>query len=177
MKITLPDGWHEVKISQFQEIAELPEDAYRDNTVLEILADTEGLENISVDSRIKCINQISWVFNPPSENEYKRVISIDGVDFFLRNYRDLKIGERIDLKEYTKNGIKNLHKIAAILYKPEKEVKNAELLFQEKVNVQDVYGSLVFFWNIANRSTKIMQTYLMEEMSQKMKQKKKKQSD
>ena len=49
MKITLPDGWHEVKISQFQEIAELPEDAYRDNTVLEILADTEGLENISVD--------------------------------------------------------------------------------------------------------------------------------
>ena len=174
MKITLPDGWNEVKIFQFQEISELPEDSYRDNTVLEILADCEGLENISVDSRIACLNQISWAFTPPKENEYKRVINIEGVDFFLRNYRDLKIGERIDLREYTKNGIKNLHKIAAILYKPEKEIKDADLLFQEKASVGDVYGSLVFFWNIANRSTRIIQTYLMEEMTQKMKVQKKK---
>ena len=163
MKITLPDNWSEVKVSQFQEIAELSDDEYRDNTVIAILAYVDGIEDITVDSRIACLNAIKWAFTPPSERDYKRQVTVNGIDFYLRNYRDLKIGERIDLMEYSKNSTKNLHKICAILYKPENEVKDAELIFQDAM-IGDVYGALVFFWNIANKSAEITTSYLIQEM-------------
>jgi hypothetical protein len=173
MKINLPDGWHEVTVSQFQEIAELSEDEYRDNTVISILANVDGIDNITVDSRLNCLNAISWAFTPPDEKTYKRQVTIKQTDFYLRNYRDLKIGERIDLREYSKNAIKNLHKICAILYKPEIEVKNGDVIFQDAM-ISDVYGSLVFFWNIANRSSETITYFLIQEMKAlKEKQKKK----
>lgn len=174
MTITLPDGWHEVTISQFQEIASLPNDDYRDNSIISILSGVDDIDNITIDSRIKVLNQISWVFSSPNEKEYKRIISIDSKEFVLRNYRDLKIGERIDLREYSKNGIENLHKIAAILYKPEKDSDRKPDLFKDKVYIQDIYGSFVFFWNIANRSTQTISTYLKSEMMKLMENQKKK---
>lgn len=177
MKISLPENWSEVKVWQFQEIAELSEDEYRDNTVIAILGEVENLDNITVESRLACLNAIKWAFTPPDEKTYKRQVIVNGTEFYLRSYRELKIGERIDLREYTKNAVKNLHKICAILYKAEKEVKDAELIFQDAM-VGDVYGALVFFWNIANRSTEITTTSLMAEMKRlKEKQKRKENKD
>lgn len=175
MKISLPESWSEVRIYQFQEIAELSDDEYRDNTVIAILANVENIDNITVDSRLACLNAIKWAFTPPSEKTYKRQVTVNGIDFYLRNYRDLTIGERISLKEFNKNSVKNLHKICAILYKPEVPVKDAELIFQDAM-VGDVYGSLVFFWNIANRSTEITTHSLIREMSRLKERQKKKEN-
>lgn len=170
MKITIPDNWNEVSVSKYQEICELEDDDNRSNSIIAILADIDDSEAelIDVDGRIKILERLTWVSKLPDETTYKRHLKINDIDFYLQDYNELKIGERISLKEHCKNSTKNLHKILSILYKPEKEIKNAHEMFLDNVMIGDVYGSFVFFYLIANKSIEILNTCLMEELKKDM---------
>jgi hypothetical protein len=84
----------------------------------------------------------------------------DGVEYgFLPKLDDISVGEYIDLDEYIKDG-KQLHKIAAILYRPviksngklydiekyEGTSKYANTMM--KVDYKVVLGAMVFFWQL-----------------------------
>lgn len=178
MKITLPDNWNEVNIEQYMEIANLEENEHKTNSVIAILSnqDEDVISKMTVESRANILTHLSWIFNPPSESEYKRQVIIDGINFFLQDYNEFTIGERIDLREYGKKTNENLHNIFSILYKPEKEVKDLTDFVKEKMMIGDVYGSLVFFWRIANKSGSTLQDYLMTQLTQEMKTMKKRRS-
>lgn len=174
-KITLPDSWNEVTLRQFQEIGSLEDNDHKTNHIISILSDQdeEVINKMTVDSRLQVINHLKWVFGFPSETEYKRLVKIEDVDYYLQDYSELTIGERIDLKEYCKDTTKNLHKIFSILYKPEVKRADTSDLFLNKMMIGDVYGSLVFFYRIANRSIEIMQDYLMNDLNQTLMNQKK----
>ena len=139
---------------------------------------------------------MSWVEHLPNENKQKDVINIDGIEYGLIKFSDMTGGEWVDMEGYLEDSIVNLHKIVALFYRPilttlndgsliledyDTKTANARAeLFKEKLNVEDVYGVVVFFCNIANRSIATIQVYFLEETikmkiqasSQKVKQSK-----
>jgi hypothetical protein len=168
--LNFPNNWNEVSLYKFQEIISLPDDEDKTNSIIAILADVdiEIVEKFSVESRIKVMELLQWVKEWPNEKEYKVKIKIDDIDFYLQDYNELLIGERIDLKNYDKERYKNLHHIFSILYKPENtKVRDVGDLFNDKVMIGDVYGALVFFCLIANRSVETMQDYLLATLQKK----------
>jgi hypothetical protein len=98
-----------------------------------------------------------------------------GVEYgFIPNLNDITTGEFIDLDEYIKDG-KQLHKIAAILYRPiikssgklydiekyEGTSKYAEIMMG--VDYKVVLGALVFFWNLGRSLLNHTNTYIQKE--------------
>jgi hypothetical protein len=96
---------------------------------------------------------------------------------FIPKLDDISVGEFIDLDEYIKDG-KQLHKIAAILYRPVTK-RNGKLYDIEKyegtskyadtmmkVDYRVVLGALVFFWNLGNSLLKSSVTYTQKVIKQ-----------
>lgn len=95
----------------------------------------------------------------------------DGIEYgFIPKLDDITVGEFIDLDEYVKDA-KQLHKIAAILYRPviksngklydiekyEGTSKYADTMM--KVDYKVILGAMVFFWNLGNSLLKNSVTY------------------
>jgi len=102
---------------------------------------------------------------------------------FIPNLDEITTAEFIDLDEYMKEG-KQLHKIAAFLYRP--VIKSASDTYQiEKyegtqkyaevmrgVNYKIILGALVFFWNLRNSLLAVSDTFIKKSLkknNQKMK--------
>lgn len=185
--ITIPDSWAEVNISNFQEIAALN---LEDNNAkfIEIVAilsneDPEIIKSMDIYSFKKTVDTLQWINEFPSETDFKKIITINGIEYgFINRLSDLTTGEWIDLENYLQNSNQNLHKIFSILYRPilhkfnettfiiEKyEAESAEFranLFLEHIMISDVYGSMVFFCSIVNQSMMTIQAFLNQSMSQ-----------
>ena len=163
-QISLPEGWHEVTLCQFMEIKELDLDEYRTNSVIAILTneDDELINKLTKQSKDQIVSKLTWTNQLPPDNFYKREIIIDEVEYYLRDLTELTNGEWIDLNVYFKNPFKNLHKICSIFYQPLKKVNSNTLsdLFYNKMFIGDVFGVLVFFCLIANKSILTMNNYL-----------------
>lgn len=180
--IKVPDSWAEVSIGQFQEIHSIDKD--NKNKALEIISilvneDIEDIRSYDIKSISSISHHLSWVEKLPNENKQKDTISIDGIDYGLIKFSDMTGGEWIDMEGYLEDSITNLHKIVALFYRPiltilndgslileDYDTKTASAraeLFKEKLNVEDVYGVIVFFCNIANRSIATIQVYFLEE--------------
>jgi hypothetical protein len=109
----------------------------------------------------------------------------DGVEYgFIPKLDDISVGEFIDLDEYIKDA-KQLHKIAAILYRPvtkrnglnydiekyEGTSKYADTMM--KVDYKVILGALVFFWNLGNsllQSSVIFTQKVIKEVKTEMKE-------
>lgn len=192
--IKVPDSWEEVSIGQFQEIYSISED--NKNKALEIVSilineDVEEIRKYDVTSLTSVLKAVSWANDIPKGDDFKRVIEIDGIEYgFINKLSDLSVGEWIDLEGYLEDSILNLHKIAAILYRPiivtlsdtkriieDYDTTTADAradLFKDKMNVGDMYGAMVFFCLIEKNCIKTIQDYFLEEIIRmKLKQKQK----
>ena len=167
-KITLPDGWHEVSISKFQELNNLEtfEGLHKIIELISILSDkdVEDIREMSTDDLELILKQVEWTSVIPT-SEYKTNIYIDDIDYYLVSLKSLTLGEWIDLDTWSENAIENMHKIFALLYRPSKEVYNttdmnerAEL-FLDKLMIADVYGTLLFFLLIGNQYLSLIKDY------------------
>lgn len=184
-QIQVLDGWHEVTVGQYQEIASIK---YEDPTdrMLEIVSilvneDPEIIRKMSLTSLTKIINMLTWTNTIPNDANYIPVIYIDGIEYgFISRLTDLTVGDWIDLEHYVMDLNNQLHNIFALLYRPlvtalndrDRVLDNSQSfedrakIFQDKAMIEDVYGAFVFFSLIVNESTKTIQEYLMEEMVQ-----------
>jgi hypothetical protein len=103
--------------------------------------------------------------------DFIQCFEFNGVEYgFIPKLDDISVGEFIDLDQYIKEG-KQLHKIAAILYRPvtkrynklydiekyEGTSKYADIMM--KVDYKVVLGALVFFWNLSNSLLEATNTY------------------
>jgi hypothetical protein len=106
----------------------------------------------------------------------------NGVEYgFIPKLDDISVGEFIDLDQYIKEG-KQLHKIAAILYRPvtkrnglnydiekyEGTSKYADIMM--KVDYKVVLGALVFFYNLGNSLLKASAIYTQKAVEKLKKQ-------
>lgn len=185
-QLSVPDGWHEVTIDQFQEIASLTNTGTeRTIDVMSILLneDPELIKKLDIPTLTKLINMLSWTNDMPSDAIYKPIIRIDEDEYGLvSKLEQLTTGEWIDIESYiTEDAIQNLHKIMSILYRPlitafndrdriveEYDANVADRqskIFKDKVKITDVYGCLVFFSLIEKEYIKIMTDYLQTEQT------------
>jgi hypothetical protein len=160
LNITLPDGWHEINLRCFQELSNLNEleGLHKIVELISVLGnkDPEDIKKISSDDFEKLLPHIQWTCSLPSK-EYKTHINIDGVDYYLVKLSSLSLGEWMDLDTWFEDSIANIHKIFALLYRPEFEEYDSDKmelrseLFLDKLMIEDVYGTLLFFSTIGNQ--------------------------
>lgn len=177
--ITTPDSWSEVNISQFQELS-VTEDIFEKIAILTD-EDPEELKLMDVASFGRLTAALAWVHILPNEDARKDMIVIDDIEYgFIDKLSSLSLGEWIDIENYLKDPIKNLHKLMAIFYRPLlttlkdgtritddydiTQASNNANTFLTKMNVSDCYGSLVFFSLIANDCLKTIQAYFQVEI-------------
>jgi hypothetical protein len=177
--ITTPDSWSEVSISQFQELAST-EDIFEKIAILTD-EDPEELKLMDVASFGRLTAALSWVHIMPEETSRKDVIVIDGIEYgFIDKLSTLTLGEWIDIENYLKDPIKNLHKLMAMFYRPllttlkdgtritedydTVQANNNANTFLNEMNILDCYGSLVFFSAIVNDCLKTIQAYFQVEI-------------
>lgn len=173
-KLTLPDGWHEVKIGQYQEIVsiETTDTTRRWVEIIAILSneDPEKVKLMDLPNFTKAITHLSFITTLPDEKMFKEELNINGVTYtFQERLQDLTNGEWIDIESYIENSNHNLHKIFAILYSDGSEYTGKSLdsrakLFQDNMNIQDCYGALLFFSLIGKESIMTIKDYLTSEI-------------
>lgn len=182
--ITIPDGWHEITISKFQELAEV-ESTGREKSIeiISILTDIEEdlIKGLGMSTMGQILTGLTWSNETPADALYKPIISAHGLEFgLIPKFENLTYGQWSDLEHYIEKPIANLHNIMAILYSPlvtafndrDRIVQDYDAnyheaystIFKNEVMISDVYGVLVFFCLIAQTYTSVTQDYLEEQM-------------
>lgn len=165
-QIILPDNWSEVTVKQFQSLNSIDEnDTYRTEMIIKILSggDLDVISSMDTNSRRRVVDSLSWTNVFPDEKYYKTEIAINNIVYTICDFNDLSTGQWIDLENYFKEPIDNLHKIISIFY----GCKNSDLFLD--VNIGDVYQSVVFFSNIAINLITTLPEYLESQMEQILK--------
>lgn len=189
IKIVVPDGWDDITIDQFQELAFL-EGTEENKTIdkISILTDTDSdiIRKLPLDAAQKVLAALQWSNKNPSDAIYKPILRYDDKEFGLvSKFESFTAGEWLDLEEYFKSPIENIHLIMSILYRPLITAFNdrdrliedydADVMqrqaeeFKYKVKIGDVYGVLVFFCLIVKECMKLSVDYLqVQEVLMKM---------
>lgn len=177
MIITVPEGWADVTLSQFQSIA-AADDArglgVLDQAMLRVSAVTsvpvEELMTMTPEAMGAVAEALSWMSETPLPVEFDRTITVDGVELGLEpRLNRLTLGAWADLEHYvTDDLVGNLHQVMSVLYRPvtmrdgdlyEVEpydgaacMARAEAV-AEAATVGQVYGASVFFCHFARAYT------------------------
>jgi hypothetical protein len=158
----------------YQELAGLDKSEQGLTKVIDLISilsdkDPEEIKQIDASDLDVILEAIKWTSDSPS-SEHKTEIVINETTYYLQRLSSMTLGQQVDLETNATN-IEALHKFFAILYQPSDELytidamlKRAEL-FAEKVMINDVYGAMVFFLNIAKKYESIIQACSMEEES------------
>jgi hypothetical protein len=184
--IKVPDSWNEVTVSQFQEINSIPlESKSRALEIISILIneDIEEIRKYDMQSLNRIVAALGWCDELPSDKDFDQVLTLDGTNYHMVKMSSFSVGEWIDLEQYFEDPINNLHNILGVFYRdndlPYDTITSEKraAIFKDKVNVGQVYGTVVFFCNIERNCIQTIKVYfqlqiMKMEMNQKPKQKK-----
>jgi hypothetical protein len=115
-------GWSDVLVEEFQELYELEREQPIDylterlSILLDIDVDDEEFQQQDVDFLFDLINKYKWLDSAPPEQP-KKTIQLNGLSLKLKPLNEITVGEFIDLNHLLEEPIRNVHEIAAILYK------------------------------------------------------------
>jgi hypothetical protein len=114
------------------------------------------------------------------DSSLKSIIEVEGKEYgFHPRLDDITLGEYADLETFIKNGIENsMPEVMAILYRPIVEKKNDIYIIEaydgnisiraeemKKMSAEQVQSAMVFFWSLGNELSKILPSYLMEQLN------------
>jgi len=170
MKINLPISWEAVNLKQF---ASLQSKLQQEDTdaieryidIISILSNEKPslIMKMPINDLKKAIDYISFINELPKETRIKNIIEINGQTYRgIIDVTKLTAGQYIDIKTFCKNSdliFENLANIMAVIYIEEgaeyegTKHANRARIFQEKLNIADVYGFALFFSNLLNDLT------------------------
>lgn len=166
MTIKVPDGWNEVSIGTFQELAEAKDLIER--VAILIDEDPDIVKCFDIHSLNKVAELIKWMDELPKQDDWKRNITIGDKEYFFNDkLSSLSAGQWLDLEHYLLNPTENLHKIIALFYKGDAEEFKS-------VSMADAYGCMLFFSSIENLYTLNIEVYLKIQLAKMEKMTKKK---
>jgi hypothetical protein len=177
--IKVPDSWDEINIISLQEIHNAI-NIYEKIAII-IDQDPSDIRKYDTESFNRINAALSWIHDMPKEDDYKKVIVVDEMEYGLMDkFSDLLLGEWMDIEEYCKDPINNIHKLMALFYRPLlttlkdgtriledynlKEAHERAELFRNNMKVSECYGALVFFSLIGSESLKTIQDYFLAEI-------------
>lgn len=167
-KITIPESWSEVTISQLREILQL-ETTNKMKYAIEvasILSDTdpETIRGLSATYLNEVNKSLSFIDELPKLG-YSNNFTIDNQLYAVNDFKQFTLGQWIDIEMLGKDWKSNLHKILAVIYLPAKEVKGKLVIdkydgiiddraeVMDKMKVSEVYSASVFFSNFGQELT------------------------
>lgn len=189
-------SWKDVTLRQAQELLALDPKDYSEQEYLAFEVDQLAIlldrdpHNIETTMSVKEIMEalVEWNFlsELPKEDIAKRVATFkkNGTRYGLMDFNDITLAQMVDIEEYVNLGIvQNIHKIMSVLYLPTKswnlitkkytlkeyepDPKREELFLD--LDMEFVYGNLLFFYLIVTAYTKHTRDSLMEEANQTLK--------
>ena len=146
----LPSGWSDIKVFQYQDLIE-----YDQNTVLSVISkyigyieiisdiDYDIIEDMDVVEVHNIIKNLQWLKTSP-QNKLKNDIG----DYKLINLSKLTLGEYIDIVNFKKDLIKNLHIICSILYRRYKSDEFDNIIMEDYSNV-DIHQRGEYFLDLS----------------------------
>lgn len=166
MKITIPESFDEVTISQLREIC-LLDDSNKTKYAIEVAAilsdtDPEVIRKLDTTYLAQITASLQFVAELPKVN-YKQTITVDGKLYAVQDFKRMSLGQWIDIEELGKDWKNNLHKILAVIYLPATEVKgklviepydgnfDAREQIMDSRPVSEVYAASVFFSTFAEQ--------------------------
>jgi hypothetical protein len=158
MTVKVPDGWHEVSISTFQELLNAESNLIERVAILTD-QDPEDVRKWDLNSFKRVSDALEWTNILPEQKDWKRNIIVNGKEYeFIDKLSKLTAGQWMDLEHWILDSTNNLHKIIALFYGGEaEEFKSA--------NMSDAYGCMLFFSTIEMEFISSMQDYLLKEMT------------
>jgi len=195
MKVSLPEGYHEITIEQYQNVWKAYEKSMNAHESVRLAIECLGglepgsLKNAQWHEIEKAGELLAWFIADPDASTMKQPLQqkvmLDNRWYgFIPNWTTLTVGEFADLDTYCNQGMfDNLHVIMSILYRPivlerhdsyeietyvpSKERKAKMLNLKMDVAI----GALVFFCNIEKELAITMQHSLSKkEQTKKLKQ-------
>ena len=180
MEIKLPISWEAVNLKQF---AALQSKLQQEDTdaieryidIISILSNEKPslIMKMPINDLKKAIEYISFINELPKETRIKNIIEINGQTYRgIIDVTKLTAGQYIDIKTFCKNSeliFENLANIMAVIYLEEGQEyegtkhANRARIFQEKLNIADVYGFALFFSNLLNDLTLDILDYTIQE--------------
>lgn len=163
VSLRVPTEWNDITIEQYQKFAQLSDDYDEEqlqNKMLEIFCGVTSLTamDMTIHQRQEICQKVAKIFD--QEPRFIQKFNLYGREYgFHPNLNDMTFGEFIDLEEFQSDP-KNLHKLAAILFRPitnsfgsryEIEPYSANVDEQEKMKRAPagvVLASIVFFWKL-----------------------------
>lgn len=183
MEIKLPTTWEAVNLKQF---AALQNKLQQEDTdvieryidIIAILSNEKPslIMKMPIDAIKKAIDYISFINELPKETKIKNIIEINGQIYKgTLDVTKLTAGQYIDIKTFCKDSeliFENLANIMAVIYVEEgteyegTKQANRARLFQEKLNIADVYGFALFFSNLLNDLTLDILDYTVQKQAE-----------
>jgi hypothetical protein len=187
MKINLPVTWEAVNLKQF---AALQNKLQQEDTdvieryidIISILSNEKPsiIMKMPINDLKKAIEYISFINELPKETKIKNNFEINNQKYIgTLDITKLTAGQYIDIKTFCKDSeliFENLANIMAVIYIEENSeyegTKHASRarIFQEKLNIADVYGFALFFSNLLNDLTMDILDYTVQQQSQLIKE-------
>ena len=125
VKLTIPNEWSDITIGTYQKYVEIQEGKGSEkNKVLRSLALLCGttinvVKKMAYSDLLEIMQIIkSLIDTEPDKEEFKKVFVFNKEEYgFVPNLSKITTGEYIDLENYCKEPIKDLHTIMSILYR------------------------------------------------------------
>ena len=172
LKLTVPEGYEDIDVSQYKALQEI----LKDKTIsdadmpLRILAalcniSIQDIKQIEYDDVEKLMRYVAWLHEEPdvrpTKNELVKNFTMGNVEFgFIPDWTKLTLGEFADLETYSQDTYGNLEKILAVLYRPIEKKKGDSYTIEPynpshdkqqcmlKCKMDIAIGALVFFYHI-----------------------------
>lgn len=183
MEIKLPTTWEAVNLKQF---AALQNKLQQEDTdvieryidIIAILSNEKPslIMKMPIDALKQAIDYVSFINELPKETKIKNIIEVNGQIYKgTLDITKLTAGQYIDIKTFCKDSeliFENLANIMAVIYVEEgaeyegTKHANRARLFQEKLNIADVYGFTLFFSNLLNDLTLDIVDFTIQQQTQ-----------
>ena len=181
VKLIIPSEWSDITIEKYQKYVELQEGKGGAKTKTIKILSLLCIEKPSIIKKIQYTDMVEilaiikkMIDTEPDKAKFRKRFKFNGEEYgFIPNLSKLTTGEYIDLEEYCKEPIKNLHIIMSILYRkitntsgnkyaiePYDPAEFKEDLFK-KCPMDIALGSLGFFLTLGEQLANSSHSYLL----------------
>lgn len=176
-KLRVPEGFHDLKIGQLQEIIALNE---RKLDRLQSLAhfvsilckvDYETAIEISLTDLLNIEAELMWVYHAPKDGKIKKNYKLGKLQYeAILDLSKITAGQYITAKHTIQKGVsaKNMHQLLAVFFVPFGLKYSTEVYEQackdvyDHLNCQDAFALQSFFLTSSEILTHVFQSYIIE---------------
>ena len=183
VKLTIPDNWSDITIGTYQEYVKIQEGKGSEKTKivksLALLCSTTPfvVKKMAYKDLLDIMGIIkNMIDTEPDKEQFRKVFKFKDEEYgFCPNLSNITTGEYIDLENYCKEPIENLHTIMSILYRKVNFKRNERYAIEDydpdefkeelfKDCPMDIaLSSLGFFLTLGERLAKISHSYLQQQ--------------